>query len=58
MSCNWNVMFGRWLRNEWNGVLSYVNAIASLYYYIYLMHGLHHNMLDCYNYLMMQICLW
>jgi hypothetical protein len=51
-------MFGRWLRNEWNGVLSYVNAIASLYYYIYLMHGLHHNMLDCYNYLMMQSCLW
>jgi hypothetical protein len=39
-------------------VLSYVNAIASLYYCIYLMYGLHHNLLDCCNYLMMQSRLW
>jgi hypothetical protein len=39
-------------------VLSYVNAIASAYYCIYLMHGLHHNILNCCNYLMMQSCLW
>jgi hypothetical protein len=36
MSCNWDVTFGQWLSNEWNHVLSYVNAIASLYYCIYL----------------------
>jgi hypothetical protein len=58
MSCNWDVTFGRWLSNEWNWMLTYVNAIASLYYCIYLMHGLYHNLLDCYNYLMMQSYLW
>jgi hypothetical protein len=36
-----------------------VNAIASLsIYYIYLMHSLHHILLDQYDYLMMQSCLW
>jgi hypothetical protein len=39
-------------------VLSYVNAIVSLYHCIYLLHGLHHNLLDYCNYLMMQSCLW
>jgi hypothetical protein len=58
MSCNWDVTFGRWLSNEWNWVLSYVNTIASLYCCIYLMHGLHHNVLDCCIYLMMQSYLW
>jgi hypothetical protein len=58
MSCNWGVTFGRWLRNEWNWVLSYVNAIASLYYCIYLMQSFHYILLDCCNYLMMQSCLW
>jgi hypothetical protein len=58
MSCNWDVTFGWWLSNEWNWVLSYVNAIAYLYGCIYLMHGLHHNILDCCNYLMMQRNLW
>jgi hypothetical protein len=36
-----------------------VNAIASLFIYcIYLMHSLHHILLDHYDYLMMQSCLW
>jgi hypothetical protein len=36
-----------------------MNAIASLSIYcIYLMHGLHHILLDHYDYLMMQSCLW
>ena len=36
-----------------------LNAIASLsIYYIYLMHGLHHILLDHYDYLMMQSYLW
>jgi hypothetical protein len=36
-----------------------LNAIASLFIYcIYLMHGLHHILLDHYDYLMMQSCLW
>jgi hypothetical protein len=40
-------------------MLSSVNAIASLSIYcIYLMHGLHHILLDHYDYLMMQSCLW
>jgi hypothetical protein len=40
-------------------MLSFVNAIASLFIYcIYLMHSLHHILLDRYNYLMMQSCLW
>jgi hypothetical protein len=40
-------------------MLSSVNAIASLSIYcIYLMHGLHHILLDYYDYLMMQSCLW
>jgi hypothetical protein len=39
-------------------MLTCVNAIASLYCCIYLMHGLHHNLLDCCNYLMMQSYLW
>jgi hypothetical protein len=40
-------------------MLSSVNAIASLFIYcIYLMHGLHHILLDHYDYLMMQSCLW
>jgi hypothetical protein len=58
MSCNWDVTFGRWLSNEWNWMLTCVNVIASLYCYIYLMHGLHHNLRDCCNYLMMQSYLW
>jgi hypothetical protein len=39
-------------------MLTCVNAIASLYCYIYLMHVLHHNILNCCNYLMMQSYLW
>jgi hypothetical protein len=39
-------------------MLTCVNAIASLYCCIYLMHGLHHNLLDYCNYLMMQSYLW
>jgi hypothetical protein len=39
-------------------MLTCVNAIASCYYCIYLMHGLHHNLLHCCNYLMMQSYLW
>jgi hypothetical protein len=40
-------------------MLSFVNAIASLFIYcIYLMHILHHILLDHYDYLMMQSCLW
>jgi hypothetical protein len=36
-----------------------VNAIASLLVYcIYLMHSLHHILLDHYDYLMMQSYLW
>jgi hypothetical protein len=36
-----------------------VNAIASLFIYcIYLMHSLHHILLDHYDYLMMQSYLW
>jgi hypothetical protein len=58
MSCNWDVTFGGWLSNEWNWMLTYVNAFASLYCCIYLMHGLHHNLLDCCNYLLMQSYLW
>jgi hypothetical protein len=58
MSCNWDVTFGRGLSNEWNWMLTYVNAIAYLYCCIYLMHGLHHNLLGCCNYLMMQSYLW
>jgi hypothetical protein len=54
MSCNWDVTFGRWLSNEWNWMLTCANAIASLYCCIYLMHGLHHNLLECCNYQMMQ----
>jgi hypothetical protein len=40
-------------------MLSSVNVIASLSIYcIYLMHSLHHILLDHYDYLMMQSCLW
>jgi hypothetical protein len=40
-------------------MLSFVNAIASLFVYcIYHMHSLHHILLDHYDYLMMQRCLW
>jgi hypothetical protein len=40
-------------------MLSFENAIASLSIYcIYLMHHLHHILLDHYDYLMMQSCLW
>jgi hypothetical protein len=40
-------------------MLSFVNAIASLFIYcIYLMLSLHHILLDHYDYLMMQSCLW
>jgi hypothetical protein len=40
-------------------MLSFVNAIASLFIYcIYLMHSLHHILLDHYDYLMMQSYLW
>jgi hypothetical protein len=58
MSCNWDVTFGQWLSNEWKWVLTCVNVIASLYCCIYFMHGLHHNLLDCCDYLMMQSYLW
>jgi hypothetical protein len=58
MSCNWNVTFGRWLSNEWNWVLTCVNAIPSLYCCIYFMHDLHHNLMDYCDYLMMQSYLW
>jgi hypothetical protein len=58
MSCNWDVTFGWWLRNEWNWMLTCVNAIVSLYCCIYLTHCLHRNLLDCCNYLMMQSYLW
>jgi hypothetical protein len=40
-------------------MLSSVNAIASLSIYcIYITHSLHHILLDHYDYLMMQSCLW
>jgi hypothetical protein len=40
-------------------MLSFVNVIASLFIYcIYLMHSLHHILLDHYDYLMMQNYLW
>jgi hypothetical protein len=39
-------------------MLSFVNAIVSLLYCIYLMHDLHHILLDYCNYLMMQSWLW
>jgi hypothetical protein len=40
-------------------MLSSVNAIASLsIYYIYLMHGLHHILLNHYDYLIIKSCLW
>jgi hypothetical protein len=35
-------------------MISFVNGIVSLLYCIYLMHGLHHILLDYCNYLMMQ----
>jgi hypothetical protein len=54
MSYNWDVTFEQGLSNEWNYMLTCVNAIASLYCCIYLMHDLHHNLLGCCNYLMMQ----
>jgi hypothetical protein len=45
------------MNEKW--MLSSVNVIASLsIYYIYLMHGLHYILLDHYDYLMMQSCLW
>jgi hypothetical protein len=39
-------------------MLSFVNVIASLLYCIYLMHELHHILLEYCNYLMMQSWLW
>jgi hypothetical protein len=40
-------------------MLSFVNAVASLFIYrIYLMHSLHHILLDHYDYLMIQSYLW
>jgi hypothetical protein len=40
-------------------MLCSVNAVAYLSIYcIYLMHGLHHILLDRYDYLMMQSCFW
>jgi hypothetical protein len=40
-------------------MLSFVNASAYLFIYcMYLMHSLHHILLDHYDYLMMQSCLW
>jgi hypothetical protein len=40
-------------------MLSSVNAIASISIYcIYLMRSLHHILLNHYDYLMMQSCLW
>jgi hypothetical protein len=39
-------------------MLSFVNAIVYLLYCIYLMHSLHHILLDCCKYLMMQRYLW
>jgi hypothetical protein len=47
------------LSDEWKWMLSFVNAIASLFIYcIYLMHSLYHILLDHYDYRMMQRCLW
>jgi hypothetical protein len=40
-------------------MLSFVNGIAYVFIYcMYLMHSLHHILLDHYDYLMMQSCLW
>jgi hypothetical protein len=39
-------------------MLPYVNAIATLLYCIYLMDSLHHTLLDCCKYLMMQSYFW
>jgi hypothetical protein len=41
--------------NKW--MLPFVNAIATLLHCIYLMHSLHHTLLDNCMYLMMQSCL-
>jgi hypothetical protein len=39
-------------------MLSFVNAVVSLLYCIYLMHNLHHILLDYCDFLIMQSCLW
>jgi hypothetical protein len=40
-------------------MLSFVNVIAYLFIYcMYLMHSFHHILLDHYDYLIMQSCLW
>jgi hypothetical protein len=39
-------------------MLSFVNVIVSLLYHNYLMHGLHHILLDYCDYLIMQSYLW
>jgi hypothetical protein len=39
-------------------MLPFVNAIITLLYCIYLMHSLHHILLDCCKYLKMQSYLW
>jgi hypothetical protein len=39
-------------------MLAFVNASVTLLYCIYLMHSLHHTLLDCCKYLMMQSYLW
>jgi hypothetical protein len=39
-------------------MLSFVIVIVSLLYGIYLIHSLHHILLDCCKYLMMQSCVW
>jgi hypothetical protein len=40
-------------------MLSFANAIASLFIHcIYLLHSLHHILLEHYDYLTMQSCLW
>jgi hypothetical protein len=39
-------------------MLAFVNAIVPLLYCIYLMHSLHHTLMDCCKYLMMKSYLW
>jgi hypothetical protein len=48
---------GMTLSDEWKWMLSVVNAIAYLLYIVFTL-CLHHILLDDYDYLMMQSCLW
>jgi hypothetical protein len=42
---------------EMNVIICECNCLSFIYC-IYLMHSLHHNLLDHYDHLMMQNCLW